>query len=178
MYNWITLLYSRNYHSIINQLYFNKKGVYYSIWGTLPGFAHSSTCNLGIESHTSLWQEWQVSLVASVLRTHMPNSFSTYITGLLWTASILRLCFQVNISSFSNNHFDNPAFIVYVCVCLDSGVLLFATPWTVAHQVALSVGILQTRILEWVVISFSTSSSQPRDCTHPNSGSPTLQADY
>ena len=24
MYNWITSLYSRNYHNIINQLYFNK----------------------------------------------------------------------------------------------------------------------------------------------------------
>ena len=25
MYNWITLLYSRNEHNIVNQLYFNKK---------------------------------------------------------------------------------------------------------------------------------------------------------
>ena len=25
MYNWITLLYSSNYHNIVNQLYFNKK---------------------------------------------------------------------------------------------------------------------------------------------------------
>ena len=24
VYNWITLLYSRNYHNIVNQLYFNK----------------------------------------------------------------------------------------------------------------------------------------------------------
>ena len=24
MYNWITLLYSRNQHNIVNQLYFNK----------------------------------------------------------------------------------------------------------------------------------------------------------
>ena len=34
-------------------------------------------------------------------------------------------------------------------------------------------GILQARILEWVAISFSTGSSQPRDHTW----SPTLQAD-
>ena len=27
---------------------------------------------------------------------------------------------------------------------------LFVTPWTVAHQTPLSMGILQTRILEWV----------------------------
>ena len=25
MYNWVTLLYSRNEHNIVNQLYFNKK---------------------------------------------------------------------------------------------------------------------------------------------------------
>ena len=31
----------------------------------------------------------------------------------------------------------------------------FVTPWTVAHQAPLSMGISQTRILEWVAISFS-----------------------
>ena len=31
----------------------------------------------------------------------------------------------------------------------------FVTPWTVAHQAPLVNGISQTRILEWVVISFS-----------------------
>ena len=25
IYNWVTLLYSRNYYNIVNQLYFNKK---------------------------------------------------------------------------------------------------------------------------------------------------------
>ena len=46
-----------------------------------------------------------------------------------------------------------------------SRVWLFVTLWTVARQVPLSVGILQARILEWVVISFSRSSSQLRDRT-------------
>ena len=32
---------------------------------------------------------------------------------------------------------------------------LFVTPWTIAHQAPLSMGILQARILEWVAISFS-----------------------
>ena len=36
-------------------------------------------------------------------------------------------------------------------------------PWTVAPEAPLSVGILQTRILEWVAIPFSGGSSQPRD---------------
>ena len=41
-------------------------------------------------------------------------------------------------------------------------VLLFATPWTVAPQAPLSMGILQARILEWVATPSSRGSSQPR----------------
>ena len=44
-----------------------------------------------------------------------------------------------------------------------SYVQLFGTPQTVAHQAPLSMRILQARILEWVAISFSRGSSQPRD---------------
>ena len=40
-----------------------------------------------------------------------------------------------------------------------------ATPCTLACQAPLSMGILQARILEWVAISFSRGSSQPRDWT-------------
>ena len=47
-----------------------------------------------------------------------------------------------------------------------SRVWLFATPWTVAHQALLSMGILQARILEWVAMHSSRGSSQPRDGTH------------
>ena len=43
----------------------------------------------------------------------------------------------------------------------------FATPWMVSLQTPLSLpGILQARILQWVAISFSRGSSQPRDRTH------------
>ena len=41
----------------------------------------------------------------------------------------------------------------------------FETLRTVARQAPLSMGILQARILEWVSISFSRGSSQPRDWT-------------
>ena len=41
-----------------------------------------------------------------------------------------------------------------------SPVRLFATPWTVAHQAPLSMGILQARILEWVAMPSSRGSSQ------------------
>ena len=56
---------------------------------------------------------------------------------------------------------------------LFSYVQLFATTLTVAHQVPLSMRLLQARILEWVAM--------PPSRDHPNPGieprSPTLQAD-
>ena len=63
----------------------------------------------------------------------------------------------------------NDAFItslaeLCVCVCVCS-VLSDSTPWTVAHQAPLSMRVSQARILDWVAISFSRGSSQPRDQT-------------
>ena len=54
---------------------------------------------------------------------------------------------------------------ILCCAQWLSRVLLFATPWTVAHQASLSMGILQARILEWVAIPSSRRSSPPRDQT-------------
>ena len=42
---------------------------------------------------------------------------------------------------------------------------LFVTPWTVAHQASLSMGILQARTLEWVTMPSSRGSSLLRDQT-------------
>ena len=53
----------------------------------------------------------------------------------------------------------------YVCTQLLSHVQLFATPWTVAYQVPLSMGILQARIQEWVAMPSSRESSRLRDRT-------------
>ena len=44
-------------------------------------------------------------------------------------------------------------------------VQLFTTPWALAQQAPLSMGILQARILEWVTMRSSRVSSQPRDWT-------------
>ena len=52
-------------------------------------------------------------------------------------------------------------------------VQLFVTPWTVALLAPLSVGILQARILEWVVMP--SSGDLPNLGIEPRS--PTLQAD-
>ena len=51
--------------------------------------------------------------------------------------------------------------------------LLCATPWTVAHQAPLSMGIFQARILEWVAIP--SSGDLPNPGIKPKS--PALQAD-
>ena len=44
-----------------------------------------------------------------------------------------------------------------------SHVQLFETPWTVAQQTPLFMGILQARILECVAMPSSRGYSQPRD---------------
>ena len=58
--------------------------------------------------------------------------------------------------------FGGLAFLLHVCACVHacmlscfSHVQLFGTPWTVASQPPLSMGILQGKILEWVAIPFS-----------------------
>ena len=55
--------------------------------------------------------------------------------------------------------------IVCVCVCVLSHIWLFATPWTVTHQVPLVHGIFQSRMLERVTISSARGSSWPGDRT-------------
>ena len=53
-----------------------------------------------------------------------------------------------------------------MCVCLVAqSCLTLWTPWTVAHQPPLFMGILQARILEWVAMLFSRGSSQLRHQT-------------
>ena len=52
------------------------------------------------------------------------------------------------------------------CAMLSHSVVSdFATPWTVAHQALLPMGILQARTMEWVAIPSSRESSQLRDWT-------------
>ena len=58
-----------------------------------------------------------------------------------------------------------PGMAVLSCASSFSRGRLFVTPWTIAHQAPLSMGILQTRILEWVAMPSSTGSPQPRDRT-------------
>ena len=74
---------------------------------------------------------------------------------------------------------------IHCAVCLLSHVRLFATPWTVACQAPLSMGILQARILVWVAMPSSrsiyttmskiTNGNLPCDSGNSNQGSVTTQ---
>ena len=71
-------------------------------------------------------------------------------------------------------HLPLHVFHLPYCACfMLSRVQLFATPWTVARQVPLSMGILQARTVEWVAMPSSMGSSHP--AIKPQS--PALQAD-
>ena len=52
-----------------------------------------------------------------------------------------------------------------VCELSCSVVSDSSSPWSVALQVSLSMGIPQVGILEWVTMPFSRGSSEPRDQT-------------
>ena len=55
--------------------------------------------------------------------------------------------------------------VILCCAKSLSRVGLFMTPWPVAHQAPLPMGILQARILEWVPMPSSRGSSKPRGRT-------------
>ena len=57
-------------------------------------------------------------------------------------------------------------------------VQLFATPWTVAHQAPVSIGILQARIQEWVAISYFRSGCLHMRKLMPRQENPQLQGCY
>ena len=66
-----------------------------------------------------------------------------------------------NVALVSGAQHSDPVTHIHVSVL--SHVGLFCDPNTAAHQAPLSMEFFQTRILEWVAISSSRASSQPRD---------------
>ena len=78
------------------------------------------------------------------------------------------------IYKFFPSKFSPAAWFDYLCLFLIllavvvqslSRGQLFVTPWTVACQAPLSMGVLQARILGWVAMPSSRGSSQPRNQT-------------
>ena len=64
------------------------------------------------------------------------------------------------------SHQGSPKQLCDMCAVLSHSVMSDSvTPWIAACQAPLSMGILQTRTLEWVSMPSSRGSSQPRDRT-------------
>ena len=96
-----------------------------------------------------------------------------------FTSALFRCCSLVpaGLSLLGLYHCQfSPLFSAHLCIKIDidrvclcaqslSYVQLFVTPWTVACQAPLSLGILQTRILKWVAMPSSRGFSQPKDQT-------------
>ena len=61
----------------------------------------------------------------------------------------------------SNTGFLHYRWILYHLSHQRSPIIFFATPWTVAHQAPLSMGIVQARTLEWVAMPSSRGFFQP-----------------
>ena len=85
-----------------------------------------------------------------------------YIVSSYWQSDLVT--FRVLGYCLVENWYKWIRFSYILCAVL-SCVKLFATPWTVARQAPLSMGILQARILEWFAISSSRGSFQPGDRT-------------
>ena len=79
----------------------------------------------------------------------------------------LKINFKKDYTSYSLFLFTSQYVLdiyLYVCLVAQSCPIL-ATPETVTCQAPLSMGLIQTRILEWVALSFSRVSSRPRNRT-------------
>ena len=73
---------------------------------------------------------------------------------------------QVTQPASTSKELESRLFLRRLLCCAVLSRVCSVTPWTVAHQAPLSMGlILQARILEWVAISYSRRFSQPRDQT-------------
>ena len=89
----------------------------------------------------------------SGLRSALQWDYPNWPSSLQQTPSISALCCE-----------DLSDLISVLCWVIQL-CLIFATPWTVAHQAPLSIGFFQARIREPVAISFSKEPARPRDRT-------------
>ena len=59
----------------------------------------------------------------------------------------------------------------YICLCMYAQSFnfsnFFVTPWTVAHQAPLFMGLSQAGIMEWVAFFFSRASYSGIELTSP-----------
>ena len=108
----------------------------------------------------------QVSCIAGQIFTIRPTrdlSKIMYLHVILNLGGSFELNFLFFSSMLSIHTLIGMISSVMCCAQSLSCVQLFVTPWTRAHQVPLSMGIIQAKILEWVAIPSSRGSFQPRD---------------
>ena len=107
---------------------------------------------------------WQVRCVLTPYHSLLPSEqFGFQLLGYVMSLKILRwafLCVEVCFKDIAIIQWK-----VKVKVKSLSRVQLFATAWTVAYQAPLSMGFSRQEYWQWVAISFSRGSSQPRDRT-------------
>ena len=99
-------------------------------------------------------------------RINIKNNTSKYRKNLNNVVSKLdptEIFATLHLTPIENTFFQK--LLEYPCLGIQSCLILFVTTWTVAHQVPVSMGILQARILEWDAMPSSRESSQPRDGT-------------
>ena len=104
----------------------------------------------------------------------LSTSYMLNLRGSLFKASVCRFiertCVLKIITAKENVFsyifkFHFPKYSLFYCSVTKVVSDSFATPWTLACQVPLSMGFSQVRKLEGVAISFSKGFSQPRDWT-------------
>ena len=156
-------------------------GEFWELWWTgRPGVLWF----MGLQSQTRLsdwtelnWCHWWLSCVQLFVTTWPVTSIHGNLQAriLEWVASPFRVFFPnpgtepkspaLQVGSLPTELSGKP-FSLYACMLSRfSHVWFFATLWTVARQAPLSMWILQARTLEWVAMSSSRISSQPRDQT-------------
>ena len=118
-------------------------------------------------SRQEYWSGWQVPS-PGVLLTQKSNQFLFHL--LHWQASCLLFAPPgkpaINLGSvFKSRDIGLPT-KVRMCVLVTHSCLTLCDPMDCSLPGSSVHGIFQARILEWVAISFSRGSSQPRDRTH------------
>ena len=122
------------------------------------------------------WVGWEMNVLPSQSVPHgasarCPSLFLQFRHKIIWVYQTWDCSVKPSLinSSVPGQCFTAWSFLISPSLCMlirFCCVRLFATPWTVARQAPLFMGILQVRILEWVAVPSSRESSQPRDQTH------------
>ena len=115
-----------------------------------------------VNNPPAMWEAWVRSLGREdPLEKEMATHSSILSWRIQWTEEPGRL---QSIASLRVRH-DRVLLTLQIQVLVAQSCLTLCSPMDCSPQGSSAYGIFQARILEWVVISFSRGSSQPRDRT-------------